>query len=100
MSLLKRLFGKNEPPKQRVRVCVECGMPIAEHKEWCSILRGQREMQRNSNEPAPRLKNSRRFHIGGSPYYSTSGSVSGKLPVGDDQSRNVSVILCVVSDQR
>ncbi len=44
MSILKRLFGKNDPPKQRVRVCVECGMPIAEHKEWCSILRGQREM--------------------------------------------------------
>jgi hypothetical protein len=42
MSLLKRLFGKStEPPKQRVRVCVECGMPIAQHKEWCSILRGQ-----------------------------------------------------------
>jgi hypothetical protein len=45
MSLIKRLFGKNEPPKPRVRVCVECGMPIAEHKDWCSILRGQREMQ-------------------------------------------------------
>ena len=44
MSLLKRLFGKNEPPKQRIRVCVECGMPLAEHKEWCSILRGQVEM--------------------------------------------------------
>jgi hypothetical protein len=45
MSLLKRLLGKTEPPKPRVRVCVECGMPIADHKEWCSILRGQREMQ-------------------------------------------------------
>jgi hypothetical protein len=45
MSLLKRLLGKSEPPKQRVRVCVECGMPIAEHKDWCSILRGQIEMQ-------------------------------------------------------
>ncbi len=44
MSLLKRLFGKEEPPKKRVRICVECGMPIAEHKEWCSILRGQIEM--------------------------------------------------------
>ena len=44
MSLLKKLFGKDQPPKQRIRVCVECGMPIAEHKEWCSILRGQREM--------------------------------------------------------
>ena len=45
MSFLKRLFPKKkaEPPK-RVRVCIECGMPVAEHKEWCSILRTQREM--------------------------------------------------------
>jgi hypothetical protein len=45
MSFLKRLFGKPEPPKTRVRICVECGMPVAEHKEWCSILRGQIEMK-------------------------------------------------------
>jgi hypothetical protein len=46
MSLFKRLFGKgSEPQKPRVRVCVECGMPVAEHKEWCSILRGQEEMK-------------------------------------------------------
>jgi hypothetical protein len=24
---------------------VECGMPVAEHKDWCSILRGQIEMK-------------------------------------------------------
>jgi hypothetical protein len=53
MSLLKRLFGKNEPPKARVRVCVECGMPVAEHKEWCSILQGQREMQRSAQAATP-----------------------------------------------
>lgn len=47
MSLLKRLLGKSQSPKPRVRVCVECGMPIAEHKEWCSILRGQNEMKRD-----------------------------------------------------
>jgi hypothetical protein len=53
MSLLKRLLGKAEPPKPRVRVCVECGMPVAEHKEWCSILRGQREMElRAQQSPA------------------------------------------------
>ena len=52
MSLLKRLFGTNEPPKPRVRVCVECGMPIAEHKEWCSILRGQNEMKRAQERPS------------------------------------------------
>jgi hypothetical protein len=45
VSLLKRLFGQNDPPKPRVRVCVECGMPIAEHKDWCSILRRQNEMK-------------------------------------------------------
>ncbi len=46
MSLLKRLLGKSEPPKPRIRVCVECGMPVADHKDWCSILRGQMEMDR------------------------------------------------------
>jgi hypothetical protein len=45
MSFLKRLLGKSEPPKQRVRVCIECGMPIAEHKEWCSIRRAAAEMK-------------------------------------------------------
>jgi hypothetical protein len=53
MSLLKRLFGKNdEPPKRRVRICVECGMPVADHKDWCSILRGQIEMQRKAADNA------------------------------------------------
>ena len=52
MSLLKRLFGKSsEPPKQRIRVCIECGMPLAEHKDWCSIYRAQIEMKRRA--PAP-----------------------------------------------
>ena len=32
MTLLKKLFGKAEEPKARVRVCVECGMPVAEHE--------------------------------------------------------------------
>jgi len=50
MSLLKRLFGKSEPPKQRIRVCIECGMPLAEHKDWCSIYRAQIEMK---HTPAP-----------------------------------------------
>jgi hypothetical protein len=46
MSILKKLFLRNSQPRQRVRICVECGMPIAEHKEWCSILRTQRERER------------------------------------------------------
>ena len=53
MSLLKRLFGKNEPPKQRIRVCVECGMPIAEHKDWCSIFRTQQEMDSKTRTARP-----------------------------------------------
>ena len=40
MALLKKLlWWKDTRPVQRVRICVECGMPIAEHKEWCSIFR-------------------------------------------------------------
>jgi hypothetical protein len=54
MSLLKRLFGGGTAQKPRVRVCVECGMPIAEHRDWCSILRGQQEMARAAaNRQAP-----------------------------------------------
>jgi hypothetical protein len=52
MSLLKRLLGKSEPPKERIRICVECGMPIADHKEWCSILRGQNEMKLKASQAA------------------------------------------------
>ena len=46
MSFFKKLFGrKSNEPVQRTRVCVECGMPVANHKDWCSILRGQRELE-------------------------------------------------------
>ena len=48
MSVFSKLFGgKTEPPK-RVRVCVECGMPVADHKTWCTLLRGQKEMEERS----------------------------------------------------
>jgi hypothetical protein len=51
MSFLKRLFSSNtRAPVRRVRICVECGMPVAEHKDWCSILRGQVEMERRQAE--------------------------------------------------
>jgi hypothetical protein len=51
MSFLKRLFSSNPPaPRQRVHICVECGMPVAEHKDWCSIRRGQVEMERRKTE--------------------------------------------------
>ncbi len=38
------LFSRKRMPTQRVRICVECGMPIAEHRDWCSIFRTQREL--------------------------------------------------------
>jgi hypothetical protein len=47
MSLLRKILGKSEPPK-RVRICVECGMPVAEHKPWCSIFRTQQEMEQKA----------------------------------------------------
>ena len=51
MSLLKKLFGgKSSEPPQRTRVCVECGMPVADHKDWCSIFRGQKEMELRASE--------------------------------------------------
>ncbi len=56
MTFLKKLFGKNEPVK-RVRICVECGMPVAEHKDWCSIFRTMQELERrraaSAATPAP-----------------------------------------------
>ncbi len=54
MSFLKKLFGKSEEPKARVRVCVECGMPVAEHKTWCSILKGEAELKRRAEAPTVR----------------------------------------------
>ena len=52
MSLIKRLLGKNEvPAKARTRICVECGMPISEHKDWCSVLRGQNAMKSQLTNP-------------------------------------------------
>jgi hypothetical protein len=49
MSILKKLFGRKTPP-QRIRTCVECWMPIGEHKDWCSIYRTQKEMAAKKNE--------------------------------------------------
>ena len=51
MSLLKRFFSTNTAqPTTRVRICVECGMPVADHKDWCSIRRGQAELDRRQAE--------------------------------------------------
>ncbi len=53
MSFLQKLFSRKSQPTQRVRICVECGMPVAEHKEWCSILRTQQEMAKKSPVQGP-----------------------------------------------
>ena len=50
MSLLEKLFSRK--PRQRVRICVECGMPVADHKDWCSIFRTQQELDRKSSAAA------------------------------------------------
>ena len=44
MSLFDKLLGRKPQPRQRIRVCVECGMPVEEHKDWCAILQGHKEM--------------------------------------------------------
>ena len=51
MSLLRRLMGREEP-KVRTRICVECSMPIAEHKDWCAILQGENERKAGSEAAA------------------------------------------------
>jgi hypothetical protein len=43
MGFLRNLLSGKTKPATRVRICVECGMPVAEHKDWCSILRTQAE---------------------------------------------------------
>lgn len=54
MSILNKLFSRKSQPTQRVRICVECGMPVAEHKDWCSILRTQQEMAKKAGvHPSP-----------------------------------------------
>jgi hypothetical protein len=53
MTILQKLFSRKTQPTQRVRICVECGMPVAEHKEWCSILRTQKEMAQKGAAASP-----------------------------------------------
>jgi len=49
MSLLDKFFGsKAAEPRKRVRVCIECGMPVEEHKDWCAIRRGAEELAARS----------------------------------------------------
>ena len=45
MGFLKKLMGQKDEPKKRVRVCVECGMPVEDHKDWCAIYREQQRRE-------------------------------------------------------
>ena len=78
MSFLSRLLGKSEPPKQRVQVCVECGMPVADHKQWCSILQGQNEMKQKAEREK---KTGRRPGVGWHMIGSDTGP--GRVPCRD-----------------
>ena len=53
MTFLQKLFSKKQDSKPRVRVCVECGMPVADHKDWCSIFRTQKEMDGKTRAARP-----------------------------------------------
>ena len=50
MSLWGKLFSRKKP-RERVRICMECGMPVAEHKSWCSILRTLQEYRDKTPRP-------------------------------------------------
>ena len=52
MTFLKKLFGMKTGPVKRVRICVECGMPVDEHKDWCSILRTMQAMEQRRTATA------------------------------------------------
>ena len=45
MSLLRKMFGLKSEPIKRTRICPECGMPVQEHKDWCSIRRIRQDME-------------------------------------------------------
>ena len=57
MTILKKLLGFKSEPVKRIRICQECGMPVAEHKEWCSILRTMQALEARkvaaATAPAP-----------------------------------------------
>ena len=49
MTFLKKMLGFNTAqPASRVRICPECGMAVADHKDWCSILRARQAMERRT----------------------------------------------------
>jgi hypothetical protein len=51
MTILRKLFGGKREPTKRIRICSECGMPVEDHKEWCSILRIRQAMEQRQLRP-------------------------------------------------
>jgi hypothetical protein len=49
MTFLKKMLGLNTAPAARVRVCPECGMAVADHKDWCSIFRARQAMEQRGD---------------------------------------------------
>jgi hypothetical protein len=46
MTFLKKILGFGDAqPANRVRICPECGMSIADHKDWCSIFRARQAVE-------------------------------------------------------
>lgn len=46
MSFIRKLFGrKRYQPGQRIQVCLQCGMPVGEHKQWCPIVKAKQDQQ-------------------------------------------------------
>lgn len=56
MSILQKLLGRGGEAKVRIRVCVECGMPVDAHKDWCAILQTRLEMERKRDGPPPPME--------------------------------------------
>lgn len=48
MGFLKKLLRRAPEPAARVRVCIECGMPVEQHTSWCAIYRTQQEMEQRA----------------------------------------------------
>jgi hypothetical protein len=50
MTFLKKMLGLSAAqPASRIRICPECGMAVADHKDWCSIFRARQAMERRGD---------------------------------------------------
>jgi hypothetical protein len=59
MSFFKKLLGGGRTePVARIRVCIECGMPVDQHKDWCAIEQTRREMESKRTVSPPAVSSS------------------------------------------